>query len=444
MRRLILTAVLFPALAVGQGVRVRGVAFDSLSGRPIPTAFITLGSRSTMADSGGRFDFDSIAPGRYRLTMQHDLLDSLGLSGIVSSIDVKPSMDPIRISTPSSQTMWRRVCRGEQPRDSGLVFGVVRDGARKPLADAAVIGRWIELLTVSGTVTQKGWALDTKTGGDGAYVMCGVPVGTGMTLEATRDSALYAGIDVLLTPVSTVRRHDLVVTDLRDSVARGAIRGTITSDGRPVANVHVETDGLPEVVTGPDGLFILRGVRTGTRQLYIQGIGFTPATRIVEVSANDTAQVSITVGKTTVLDSVRVVAKTVRTREADQFNDRRKRGSGYFRDSTEIGKYILPEGVFATMASVQTQRIPMQGLVVTIGGSRARGIRQTPGCKAWVFVDGEPSDFDRLNSINTKDIAAMEVYRSNEMPMDLATRFGFNPFNRPCAVVAWTKNHWRP
>lgn len=443
MRNLIVVALAFPAVVSAQGIHVRGVAFDSLSGRPIPTAFITLGSRSTMADSGGRFDFDSVAVGTYRLTMQHDLLDSLGLSGIVTSIDVKPSMDPVRISTPSSQTMWRRVCRGEQPRDSGFVFGVVRDSRRQPLADAAVGGRWIELRTVSGSVVQKGWALDTKTTPDGSYVMCGVPIGTGMALEAKRDSTLYAGIEVMLTPTATVRRHDLVVTDLRDSIERGTIRGSVTSDGRPVANVHIETDGMPEVITGANGLFVLRDVRPGTRQLYIQGIGFTPATRIVEVAANDTAEVSITVGKTTVLDSVRVVAATSQSRMIDQFNDRRKRGSGYFRDSTQIGKSLSLEGVFATMASVQTQRFGGQ-LVVTIGGSRARGTRRTEGCKAWVFIDGQASDFERLNSINTKEIAGMEVYRNNEMPMDLATRFGFNPFNRPCAVVAWTKNYWRP
>jgi len=443
MRKLILAGLVYPAVVSAQAVHVRGVAFDSLSGRPIPTAFVTLGSRSTIADSAGRFDFDSVASGTYRLTMQHDLLDSLGLSGIVSSVDVKPSMDAIRISTPSSQTMWRRVCRGEQPRDSGFVFGVVRDGARKPVADVAIVGRWIELLTVSGTVTQKGWALDTKTTADGSYVMCGVPVGTGMALEAGRDSSLYAGVEVLLTPTSSVRRQDLTVTDLRDSTGRGTIHGSVTSDGRPVANVHIETDGLPEVITGNNGLFVIRNVRPGTRQLYIQGIGFTPATRIVEVAPNDTVQVSIRVGKTTMLDSVRVVGATTQTRMIDQFNDRRKRGTGYFRDSTQVGKYIVLEGVFTTMASVKTERIGGQ-LVVTIGGSRARGIKQTAGCKAWVFVDGQQSDFDRLNSINTKEIAAVEVYRNNEMPMDLATRFGLNPFNRPCAVVAWTKNFWRP
>lgn len=438
-----LVAGLFLARALeAQGVRVTGVAFDSLALNPIPAAFVTLGSRSTMADSAGRFAFDSVAPGTYRVTMQHDLLDSLGLSGIATSVTVQPSMAPIRISTPSSRTMWRRVCPGEQPRDSGFVFGVIRDASRRPVAGAAVVGNWVELQTVSGTVVQKGWKLETQTIADGTFVMCGMPVGTGVELEAARDSTLYAGIEVMLTDRASVRRQDLTVTDLRDSVQRGTISGVVTSDGNPVANVHVETDGLPEVITGADGKFTLRSVRPGTRQLYIQGIGFTPSSRIVEVTANDTARVTVTVGKATVLDSVRVVAATARTRLADQFNDRRRVGIGYFRDSLQLGKYLSLEGVFATMASVRTERQYGGPLAITIGGSRARGVRQSSGCHAVIIIDRVRSDAEHLASLKPQDLAGLEVYRANEMPVDLATQFGFNPFARPCAIVAWTKRGW--
>jgi hypothetical protein len=442
MRKLLLPALLLPALLKAQQVTVTGVAFDSLSGRPLPVAFVTLGSKSATADSLGRFSFDSVAPGTYRITMQHDLLDSLGLSGIAASVAVAPKMDPIRISTPSSRTMWRRVCPGEQPRDSGFVFGVVRVDSHTPAANALIVGQWVELLTVSGTVTQKGWRLDTKTSPDGAYVMCGVPIGTGMTLEAVKDSTWYAGIDVMLSARASVRRHDLTLADLRDSSARGTIRGSVTSEGRPVANVHVETGGLPEVVTGADGEFVLRGVRIGTRQVYIRGIGFPETSRIVEVAANDTARMDVTVGRVTVLDSVRVLGKTARARLADQFNDRRRLGIGYFRDSTQLAKYMAFEGVFATMPSVQTQRLPGKGLVVTIGVPHMRGRGVVSACEAVIIIDRVRSDANHLAGLRPEDLAAIEVYRGNEMPMDLATQFGFNPFARPCAVVAWTKNGW--
>src|SRR6478672_1181025 len=79
-------------------VRVGGIAFDSLSGQRLGSAFIALGSRSTLSDSLGRFWFDSVVPGTYRLSMQHDLLDSLGLGGIATSVVVKDATDALRIA----------------------------------------------------------------------------------------------------------------------------------------------------------------------------------------------------------------------------------------------------------------------------------------------------------------------------------------------------------
>src|SRR6185369_4095701 len=112
----------------------------------IPVAFVTLGSRSTMADSIGRFEFDSVAPGTYRVTMQHDILDSLGLGGIATSVTVSEGMGVVRIATPSIMTMWKRVCPGQAPPDSGFVFGTVLDAAtRAPVKGASIMATWIDL-----------------------------------------------------------------------------------------------------------------------------------------------------------------------------------------------------------------------------------------------------------------------------------------------------------
>ena len=153
--------------------------------------------------------------------------------------------------------------------------------------------------------------------------------------------------------------------------------------------------------------------------------------------------VELDVQRVVTLDSVLVRGSTVRAQQRADFEDRRRRGGGYFRDSTQLGKYLSLEGAFATMASVRTERVFGSGLSVVIGGSRARGIRQTGGCRAVVIVDRVKTDFEQLNAIRPSDLAAIEVYRVNEMPMDLATQFGFNPFQRPCAVVVWTKAGWR-
>jgi hypothetical protein len=184
-------------------------------------------------------------------------------------------------------------------------------------------------------------------------------------------------------------------------------------------------------------------VPAGTQQIEVQGIGFKPVTKILNVAANDTVNVELDVQRIVTLDSVLVSGSAVRQQQRADFEDRRRRGGGYYRDSTQLGKYLSLEGAFATMPSVRTERVFGSGLSVVIGGSRARGIRQSAGCRAVVIVDRVKTDFEQLNALRPSDLAAIEVYRVNEMPMDLATQFGYNPFNRPCAIVAWTKMGWK-
>ena len=203
-------AMLIPAALGAQSVRVTGVTFDSLSGRPLAVAFITLGSRSTMADSVGRFAFDSVTPGSYRLTMQHDQLDSLGLSGVAMTINVTQGMQPIRVATPSVMTMWRRVCPGEAPPDSGFVFGTILDATtRQPVQRAPIMATWIELRGDGRSVNAKEFRLESATRDDGSFLLCGVPLGTGIRLSSNRDSITAMSLDVVLSRAAPVRRQDL-------------------------------------------------------------------------------------------------------------------------------------------------------------------------------------------------------------------------------------------
>ena len=442
---LLLTALLLPSILASQTVHVRGVTFDSLSGRPIPVAFVTLGSRSTMADSIGRFEFDSVAPGTYRVTMQHDMLDTLGLGGIAASVVVSEGMAPIRLSTPSIMTMWKRVCPGQAPQDSGFVFGTVLDAATKtPVKGAPIIATWIDLSPLGEkSASAKQLSLESATIDDGSFVLCGIPLGTGVRLHSMRDSVEATSLDMVLSMASPIRRQDLALPDARGT-ARGFVRGTVVSAGKPVPNARVTLGMSPEARTGAKGQFVIPNVPAGTQQIEVQGIGFKPVAKILNVAANDTLDVELDVQRVVTLDSVLVRGSAVRQQQRADFEDRRRRGGGYFRDSTQLDKYLSLDGAFATMASVRTERIfGNAGLSVVIGGSRARGIHQTAGCVALIFIDGMRTDFNQLNAMRPQDLAAVEVYRLNEMPMDLATRFGFNPFNRPCAVVAWTKAGWR-
>lgn len=433
-RPLLIAALLAPSVGLAQGVRVSGVTFDSLSGRPLAVAFITLGSKSTLADSIGRFAFDSVTPGTYRLTMQHDLLDSLGLSGIAMSVSVTEGMQPIRVATPSIMTMWRRVCRGEAPPDSGFVFGTVLDAAtRAPVRGAPIIATWLELRSDGRGVNAKEFRLESATTDDGSFVLCGVPLGVGVRLHSARDSLAASSLDMLLSQSAPVRRQDLSLGDTR---SRGVVRGSVISAGKGVPNAHVIVGSSPEVITNGNGQFIARNVIAGTQQIEVQGIGFSKATKLVNVPAGDTLQVSFEIEKIVTLDSVTVRGSAIRQRLATQFEERKRRGSGYFRDSLQLAEKNTLEGVFFSMPSVQMQH-PRGRTTLSIGS-------RCPS--AMIFVDRMRTDIDHLTMLRPTDLGGLEVYRPGEMPSDLAALLGLNRSRNPttpCAVVAWTKMGWR-
>jgi hypothetical protein len=345
---------------------------------------------------------------------------------------VTEGMQPIRVATPSVMTMWRRVCRGEAPPDSGFVFGTVLDAAtRAPVRGAPIIATWIELRTDGRAVGAKEYRLESATTDDGSFVLCGVPLGVGVRLHSARDSVAASSLDMLLSQAAPVRRQDL---SLGDTKSRGTVRGSVLSAGKGVPNARVTVGAASEVVTGSNGQFVVRNVVAGTQQIEVQGIGFAPAKKVVNVGAGDTVNVSFEIERIVTLDSVTVRGSAIRQRLATQFDDRKRRGIGYYRDSTELAKHQSFEGAFGRMPSVEIQR-PTGAPQILVGIARK--------CRAAIFVDRMRTSVDHLMALRPADLGGIEIYRSGEMPADLATLLGLNPTAKPCAVVAWTKMGWR-
>src|SRR4051812_36406591 len=99
-----------PAQAPAQKlVRVRGVAWDSLHGVPLRDALVAIAgtSRTAFSDATGNFTIDSVAPGSYRFVMQHDVLDSIGMSGVTARATVSDGALPVMIFVPSFETLWK-------------------------------------------------------------------------------------------------------------------------------------------------------------------------------------------------------------------------------------------------------------------------------------------------------------------------------------------------
>src|SRR5206468_12496048 len=142
--------------------------YDSLHSRPLENALIGISgtSRTTMSDARGRFHFDSVPAGPHTFTMQHDVLDSIGFSGITAKATITDGRDEVRIAVPSFSTLWSFVC-GTRPQspDSGFVFGTVRDAEHdKVVSDALVEASWIDLAGIGKTgVKQRRYRAETRT-----------------------------------------------------------------------------------------------------------------------------------------------------------------------------------------------------------------------------------------------------------------------------------------
>jgi hypothetical protein len=61
---------------------LQGVAFDSVHSMPLVGAIVQVegSGRFAISDSLGRFLADSIAPGSYRLVVEHPMLDTIGIT----------------------------------------------------------------------------------------------------------------------------------------------------------------------------------------------------------------------------------------------------------------------------------------------------------------------------------------------------------------------------
>src|SRR5687767_13682035 len=121
-------------------VRVQGVAFDSLRGQPLRDELVAIRGLASNAttDERGRFYFEHVPLGTHTFVVQHPALDSSGFSGISRRLTVTDEAKEMRLSIPSFATLWRTACGGRPPpRDSGLVFGTIRDVATgKPVVGA--------------------------------------------------------------------------------------------------------------------------------------------------------------------------------------------------------------------------------------------------------------------------------------------------------------------
>jgi hypothetical protein len=464
--------ILLKASAYPQSVAVRGLAYDSLHGKPLSGAFIGIPGTNLVAvsDSAGQFTFGAVPVGPHRFVMQHDVLDAVGLSAAGAQVVVTDGKALVTIAVPSFTRLWKTVCGPTPPgRDTGFVFGSVSHG-KTPLSRAVLRASWIDVVGDSTALRTRQRALETETDSTGTYTLCGVPTKASVSV---RVSAAVGGTSADLPALGTERimRRDLNVEIAAPQQAAAPVMTTFTGhvvkslDGAPISDADVILVG-PRLSgsTNARGEFRIANVPAGSHTVQIRKIGFSFRDRVIDFPAGAGVEHTLQMSNITTLDSVKVTTRPYRDPNMDEFEERRKIGRGHFVTRAELlkaeglttghflqqvpnvvvhsgggGEYVLGRGArcSATPPRVLPRTAPGVMCEIYYVPTEAEHNQGVPiACFARVFLDnalmnvGTPTPPFNLRDVPPTQIEAMELYaRSAEVPPKYAN------LNSGCGVL---------
>jgi hypothetical protein len=418
---------------------VSGVVFDSVRGRPLRDARVTIdANKSTTTDERGRFHFDSVPEGVRTISIQHATLDTLGLFAISRKATIGGSDDEIRVGIPSFATLWHNGCGASKPpSDSGIVYGVVRDARTGAVVRGARLELvWTELAlrddkaSKSKQVFERRWKSDTRTADDGTYAFCGAPATETMHLEASTDSAASGSIELEPTGLR-VQRQDLTV-GLKGARV-GLVVGYLSDDtGEPFIDARVALDDSLEAHSEFDGRFVFPKVATGSHQLVARYIGAAPARRTIDIVAGDTTLVVMTMSKVVTLSTMNVASPARAKMLREEYEERQIMYHRFMFDSTYVGRQSSMANVFQSVPNVRVKRVGLTDFTLLVPDGH------NGSCVPELRVDGVAiNDFGQLAAIAPSRIVAVEIYPS---ATQIPAEFQRGGIRYECGlVVVWTK-----
>lgn len=449
-----------------------GTVYDSVHNAKLTgaTVFVVGSSRVGNTNEAGTYLIDSVPPGTYRIHVQHELLDSLGLTMITDSIKVAAGeRRVVELAVPSSETLVTLSCNPATRRlgPSAIIGRLLDADTNDPVQGARVSFAWSELSLAAG-LKRIPKLLAGTANADGVFRICGVPSEVEGTLQAEKNGITTAEVKITfigqplviqglkIGNASTVRQAELDSTQQvlnaknigeqrfsavniqkGEAVLRGRV---VNAAGTPVQGARVEVEGtVSRALTGPDGEFTLTELPSGTQSVVARQMGFAPVSQPVELSSRAPTTTVITMSRpVTVLEAVVVEATSELKAGLDAvgFTQREKAMSGYFLDSDEVmrrGPNMLTD-VFRTVPSLRV--VPNGPYDYDV--QSARGNTLGGNCvKYW--MDGSPfeavfpGDVDRM--IPPYQVAAIEVYNGSSVPIQFT-----NANTNNCAVIViWSK-----
>ena len=443
---------------VGAQVEVRGVVWDSLSGRPLAGAVVQLvradnpGQQlASAADSAGRYVIAGATPGVWVLGFAHYMLDALGLELPLRRLAINDARQvTVPLGIPGVGTLARAWC-GDSTSAPGLWVGRMRratDGG--VLSGGAVEVQWTTFVARGRTVEEQTPTVSAGTDESGRFLVCGLPRGELLMARAAGDDT--SGVLTFTLPVSGFLQRDVFVGPAGarrvgpsgDSVLAGPgrLRGRVMgSRGRPAggARVRIEEAGV-EATANSEGYFALDALPLGTWTLDARALGFMTDSRLVDVVAGVPGEVAITMTEQEqFLDTVKVVGeRAIESPSYAAFLERRARGLGHFVDEAQIERRRpqLVADLVREFPGVFVQSEPMRGNLQNIRFRSYRFGART--CAPDIFIDGtyvpnigEGGLLETM--VSTTSLRAVEVYpRAAAVPPQFQRNDGCG------ALVLWT------
>jgi len=195
-----------------------GVVFDSTTGRPLKGVEVSTGGGrfKALTSDGGRYELSVLGGLSDKVIFEHPRLRLFRVAERVQTINVAAgSRGQAIVVVPSLGTLRKKLCGQNETgtEAQGMAVGYVRDASGKPVPNVHVWATWqIAWLEQNGRLvsTNQQRTVETDTGPDGTYMMCGFTRGAQITAKVSM-AGRNTVQEKLVIPTNMVLEHDFVL-----------------------------------------------------------------------------------------------------------------------------------------------------------------------------------------------------------------------------------------